>query len=138
LNPDTLRNCGPRQTPGRGGRAKGREGEGQGRRQKHGEEELAAKAAETSAGVLPVKGHGEPLPEQDRTNAFSLELAGSQSRSFGKLRPNAPGGFTPATAYSLDDHGDKREAIIATQGLGVLIATLEILIPGQGSVGVHD
>jgi hypothetical protein len=46
---------------------------------------LARGAAEARARVFPVEGHGEPLAEHDGAGTFSLELAGSQGRSLGKL-----------------------------------------------------
>ena len=46
---------------------------------------LARGAAEARARVFPMKGHGQPLAEHDGAGAFSLELAGSQGRSLGKL-----------------------------------------------------
>ena len=44
-----------------------------------------AEAPETSTGILPVQCHGQALAEHDRTGVRGLELAGSQSRRFGKL-----------------------------------------------------
>ena len=44
-----------------------------------------AEAPETSTGILPVQCHRQALAEHDRTGVRGLELAGSQSRRFGKL-----------------------------------------------------
>ena len=48
-------------------------------------EEQRSEAPEAGAGAFPMKGHREPLLEHPSTGATSLELAVSQSRSFGKL-----------------------------------------------------
>ena len=68
---------------------------------------LARGAAEARARVFPMKGHGQALPEPDGAGGFSLELAGSQSRRFGKLRPNTPSHLTPAAPDRLHDHRDE-------------------------------
>ena len=85
-----------------------------------------------------MEGHGKPLAEHNGAGAFSLELAGSQSRSLGKLGPNAPGNPAPASADGFDNHRDEGDALGLTLCVGVLMLALEILVLSQGSVGIPN
>ena len=74
-----------------------------------------AEAPETSTGILPVQCHGQALAEHDRTGVRGLELAGSQSRRFGKLRPDTPGDFPPSSTHCFHDHGGEGHTLGLTQ-----------------------
>ena len=97
---------------------------------------LVRETTQASPGIFPMQGHGEPLAEHDGAGAFSLELAGSQGRSLGKLRPNTPGHFTPAPTDGFNDHWDKRDTLALTLRFSVLMTALEVLIFRSDSIGI--
>ena len=99
---------------------------------------LVRETTQASPGIFPMQGHGEPLAEHDGAGAFSLELAGSQGRSLGKLRPNAPGHSAPASADGFHDHRDEGDSLGLTLCVSVLVAALEILISSQGSIRIPN
>ena len=67
---------------------------------------------EARSGIFAVQRHGKPLAEHDSAGAFSLELAYGQGRSLGKLRPNTPSDFAPASTNGFHDHRHERHALI--------------------------
>ena len=75
---------------------------------------LGAHPAQAGPRILPMQGHGEPLLQHHSAGAFSLKLAGSQSRNLGKRRPNAPGRSAPAASDGFDDHRDEGQAGLLT------------------------
>ena len=85
-----------------------------------------SEAPKAGAGILPMEKHGKPLAELNGTRAFSLELAVSQSRNFGKLGPNTPGHFAPTTTNSLHHHGDESDTLALTLRFGVLMTAFEV------------
>ena len=83
-----------------------------------------------------MQGHGQPLAEHDGTRAFGLQLAGGQGRRLGKLRPNAPDHFAPASADGFHDHRDEGDTLSRALSFGLLMLTLEVLVFGQGSIRI--
>ena len=81
---------------------------------------------------------GEPPQERESAEALRLELARSQSRRFGKLRPHASGYFTPAAAGGFHDHRDERNPLSSTLRFGVKVTAFEILIAREDGVGIVD
>ena len=95
-----------------------------------------SEAPEAGAGILPMENHGKPLAELNSTRAFSLELAVSQSRNFGKLGPNTPGHFAPTATNSLHHHRDESDTLALTLRFGVLMAGFEVLVLRTCSIRV--
>ena len=95
-------------------------------------------APQAGSGILSVERHRKPLQEHNGTGAFGRELACSQSRSLGKLGPDAPGHFTPAAADGLHDHGDESNALRLALGTGIVVAALEVLIAVHDAAWVVD
>ena len=99
---------------------------------------LKPEAPEAGARVLPVQGHGEPLLEHDGAGAAGFELARSQSRRFGKLGPDTPGHFTPATASGFHDHRDERDTLALAQRPCIFVNAFEVFVLGQNGPWVSS
>jgi len=97
-----------------------------------------SEAPEAGSGILPMENHGKPLAELNGTRAFSLELAVSQSRNFGKLGPNTPGHFAPTTTNSLHHHRDESDTLALTLRFGVLMTAFEVLVLRTCSIGIRS
>ena len=98
--------------------------------------ERRSEAPEAGSGILPMENHGKPLAELNGRRAFSLELAVSQSRNFGKLGPNPPGHFAPTTTNSLHHHRDESDTLALTLRFGVLMTAFEVLVLRTCSIGI--